>query len=314
MELTLYFLRLAPWIVRPASPSARAGTMMAAIRTKFEVALKRSRFPESADRSQQLADMPAPPPPNEAAGRSCPRPWPRRRPSAVSCSGSFFYPKMTRRGRRLAARSGRRGGGLLWPADGPPRELRRHRGLRAPQRWAGGGLRLCVAADPVDGRAGVLPRPPAARPERHWRRPAHRAASLALGATPTNTGGCAEYKCPRCMARFTATQCYREIAERTWKVPLPGPEKSLLPLSSAELAPLTCYADLEVYSTPAPTVHIAQWHHPYYTDDSPYTAGVSYTAGASHHGPRHVLTRFGTFWHVLARWRILIQFSSGGMS
>ena len=34
VELTHYFLRLAPWIVRPASPSARAGTMMAAIRTK----------------------------------------------------------------------------------------------------------------------------------------------------------------------------------------------------------------------------------------------------------------------------------------
>ena len=42
---------------------------------------------------------------------------------------------------------------------------------------------------------------------------------------------------------------------------LPGPEKSLLRYrgkASAELAPLTCYADLEVYSTPAPTVHIAQ--------------------------------------------------------
>ena len=63
---------LAPWIVRPASPSARAGTMMAAIRTKFEVALERSRFPESdwtvvgitaayllTAPSQQLADMPA---------------------------------------------------------------------------------------------------------------------------------------------------------------------------------------------------------------------------------------------------------------
>ena len=78
VELTHYFLRLAPWIVRP---SARAGTMMAAIRTKFEVALKRSRFPESdwtvvgitaayllTAPSQQLADMPAPPPPNEAGG------------------------------------------------------------------------------------------------------------------------------------------------------------------------------------------------------------------------------------------------------
>ena len=72
VELTHYFLRLAPWIVRPASPSARAGTMMAAIRTKFEVALERSRFPESdwtvvgitaayllTAPSQQLADMPA---------------------------------------------------------------------------------------------------------------------------------------------------------------------------------------------------------------------------------------------------------------
>ena len=62
------FLRLAPWIVRPASPSARAGTMMAAIRTKL--ALERSRFPESdwtvvgitaayllTAPSQQLADM-----------------------------------------------------------------------------------------------------------------------------------------------------------------------------------------------------------------------------------------------------------------
>ena len=29
VELTHYFPRLAPWIVRPASPSARAGTMMA---------------------------------------------------------------------------------------------------------------------------------------------------------------------------------------------------------------------------------------------------------------------------------------------
>ena len=82
VELTHYFLRLAPWIAWPASPSARAGTMMAAIRTKFEVALERSRFLESdwtvvgitaayllTAPSQQLADMPAPPPPN--AGGCC---------------------------------------------------------------------------------------------------------------------------------------------------------------------------------------------------------------------------------------------------
>ena len=101
-------------------------------------------------------------------------------------------------------------------------------------------------------RAGVLPRPPAARPERHGRCPAHRAASPAQrplqpqlpgaghqagadpAATPTNTGGCMEYKCPRCVARFAkkaswqrhrAAQCYREIAERTRKVPLPGVDR-----------------------------------------------------------------------------------------
>ena len=149
VELTHYFLRLAPWIVRPASPSARAGTMMAAIRTKFEVALERSRFPESdwtvvgitaayllTAPSQQLADMPAPPPPNEAGGcwKELPETlakkkaiWnPRnedhrcfmwcvlahclgvdeldklQRSKATSCSGSFFYPEMSRRGRRPA--------------------------------------------------------------------------------------------------------------------------------------------------------------------------------------------------------------------
>ena len=56
----------------------------------------------------------------------------------------------------------------------------------------------------------------------------------------------------------TAPPSYREMAERTRKVPLPGPEKSLLRYrgkASAELAPLTCYADLEVYSTAAATCH-----------------------------------------------------------
>ena len=54
------------------------------------------------------------------------------------------------------------------------------------------------------------------------------------------------------MPEAAPRHCYREIAERTRKVPLPGPEKSLLRYrgkASAELAPLTCYADLEVYST-----------------------------------------------------------------
>ena len=134
-----------------------------------------------------------------------------QRSKAASCSGSFFYPEL----------AGRRG---CRPAGWQP-----------------------ALADAGVDFSGL----PTDRSRR----------GLTLGATPTNTGGCME--CPRCMARFTAkaswqrhraTQCYREIAERTRKAPLPGPEKSLLRYrnkASAELVPLTCYADLEVYSTPA---------------------------------------------------------------
>ena len=54
---------------------------------------------------------------------------------------------------------------------------------------------------------------------------------LTLGATPTNTGGCREYKCPRCMARFAtwqrhrATQCYRELSA-LGKCRCPGPRRA----------------------------------------------------------------------------------------
>ena len=111
--------------------------------------------------SQQLANMPAPPPPNKARllegaardpgqeeGHLNPQNKDHRcfmcsvlahclgvggahlaeRKRTVSCLDSFFYqddPRTPPSG--LAARSGRRWGGLLWPADGPPRELRRHR-------------------------------------------------------------------------------------------------------------------------------------------------------------------------------------------
>ena len=142
--------------------SARAGTTMAAIRTKFEAALERSRFPESdwtvagitayllTAPSQQLA-------PNEAV-----KSWKelpetsgtlRTRTTAASCGASSptasrskahlagaeedrellgllllpragWPPRTAPPG--LAARSGRRGGGLLRLADGPRRELRRH--------------------------------------------------------------------------------------------------------------------------------------------------------------------------------------------
>ena len=149
--------------------------------------------------------------------------WQERK-RTVSCSGSFFHPKP-------AGRRGPRPPG--WQPALADAGLD-FSGLRAPQRRASGGLRLRVAANPVGGRTHVLQqRAPSGR------RPAHRAASpaqlplqpvqalvsrrgLTLGATPTNTGGCAEYKCPRCMARFAkkaswqrhrAAQCYRAHSE-----------------------------------------------------------------------------------------------------
>ena len=172
LEFQHYFLKLAPWIVRPAaSPAARAGATMAAIRSKLEVALERSRFPESNWRlvgisaaylltapTQQLGEIPAPPPPNKAGGcwKELPESlakkkavWnPRNadhrcsmwcvlahclgvdkltkleRSRAATCSGSFFYPEQARRpGRRQAARSGRCGAGLLRLAYRPPSGL-----------------------------------------------------------------------------------------------------------------------------------------------------------------------------------------------
>ena len=150
MELTLYFLRLAP-IVRPAPPSARAGTMMAAIRTKFEVALERSRFPESdwtvvgitaayllTAPSQQLADMPAPPPPNKAGG--CCKELPETRPRIQrSCwRGSTRGQPITRAAlqRSCCAVRGdcaRGHGGACGAAE--------HSGLRA--RWKSWSPRRC---------------------------------------------------------------------------------------------------------------------------------------------------------------------------
>ena len=307
VELTHYFLRLAPWIVRPASPSARAGTMMAAIRTKFEVALERSRFPESdwtvvgitaayllTAPSQQLADMPAPPPPNEAGG--CWKELPetlakkkaiwnprnedhrcfmwcvlahclgvegldkRQRSRTTSCSGSFFYPEMTRLGRRPAgwqpalADAGVDFSGL--PTDRPVGfddidafELRNAGRVEVFvfvwQRtlWADGLEYYHVLQQRAPSGTGVVRHTVLLLLHSGHYSLIHNFQALAgrqgltLGATPANTGGCREYKCPRCMARFAtkaswqrhrATQCYRETAERTRKVPLPGPEKSLL--------------------------------------------------------------------------------------
>ena len=57
-----------------------------------------------------------------------------------------------------------------------------------------------VAADPVDGRAGVLPRPPALRAQRPLQPDSQLpGAGRQAGAdpgSPTNTGGCAEARPP----------------------------------------------------------------------------------------------------------------------
>ena len=316
---------------------------MAAIRSKLEVALERSRFPESNWRlvgisaaylltapTQQLGEIPAPPPPNEAGGcwKELPESlakkkavWnPRnadhrcfmwcvlahclgvdkltkeQRWKAATCSGSFFYPEQARRpGRRPAGRqpaladAGLDFSGL--PTDRPvgfediDAFERRNSGrvevfVFAWQRtqWQDGQEYFHILQQRAPANQGSAEHTALLLLHQGHFALIHNFQALAsrrgvaLGATPSNSGGCKEYKCPKCMARFTkkaswqrrrSSRCYREVAERTRKVPLPDPEKRqhLLrykPKASAELAPLVCYADLEVYSTPAPSVHVAQ--------------------------------------------------------
>ena len=300
VELTHYFLRLAPWIVRPASPSARAGTMMAAIRTKFEVALERSRFPESdwtvvgitaayllTAPSQQLADMPAPPKERPRPGQEEGHLEPSERgPPLLHVARPYALPR-GRRAHLAGAEEDRELLGLLLlprddPLRTPPSALWPTWGwtslaCRRTAPWASTTSRPSSSATPGGwrsssscgsrpcGRTGWSTTTSSSSAPRAAR-PAHRAASpaqrplqpdpqlpgasrqgLTLRATPTNTGGCAEYKCPR-RPPGSASQCYRETAERTLRY---------RGKASAEFAPLTCYADLEVDSTPAPTVHIA---------------------------------------------------------
>ena len=116
-----------------------------------------------------------------------------QRSKAASCSGSFFYPE-------LAGRRGSRADPLWptlgWPADGP-----------TPGGWRSSsscGSRPC-------GRTGWSTTASSSRAARASRaaspaqRPLQPDPQLQAGAgRPTNTAGCAEYKCPRCMARFTA--------------------------------------------------------------------------------------------------------------
>ena len=170
---------------------------------------------------------------------------------------------------RLLARSGRRWGGLLRPAGSA----------------TGGGLRLRVAADPVDGRAGVLPRPAPSGTGvvqntvlllhsghysliRNFQALAGR-QGLTLGAThPTPAAArstSARGAWPASPRRPRGSATAPPSAIKRWPSALekrrcPGPRRACRyrGKDSAELAPLTCYTDLKVYSTPAPTVHIAQ--------------------------------------------------------
>ena len=345
LEFQHYFLKLAPWIVRPAaSPDARAGAMMAAIRSKFETALERSRFPESNWRlvgisaaflltapTQQLGEIPAPPPPNEAGGcwKELPESLAKKkaiwnpqnadhrcfmwcvlahclgvdklsvaeRKKAATCSGgSFLYPE-------LACRPGRRPAGwqpVLADAGLDFSGLPTDRPVGMEDIYAfelrnAGKVEVFVfvwqrtlCPDGQEYFHILQQRAPTSHGsaehtallllhEGHFSL-IHNFQALAsrrgvtLCATPGNSGGNKEYKCPKCMSRFTkkaswqrhrSGQCYKEVAERTRKVPLPDPTKGQHLLryktkASAEFAPLVCYADLEVYSTPAPSVHVAQ--------------------------------------------------------
>ena len=238
MELTLYFLRLAPWIVRPASPSARAGTMMAAIRTKFEVASDWTVVGITAAYlltapSQQLADMPAPPPPNKAGGcwKELPKTLAKKRPCPLP------------RNRRAQQASALKGHKLLWlllllqpvrpqgllPHEDEDLHLRSSKASMS-LKPTGRSVGRPEKSTPASARAGcqpVLPRPPAARPERHAASPAQRplqpdpqlpgAGQQTLGATPptpeaarsTSARGAWPASPRRPWQRRRATQCYR---------------------------------------------------------------------------------------------------------
>ena len=147
----------------------------------------------------------------------------------MSCSGSFFYPELAgRRGRRPAGwQPALADGGVDFsglPTDRPVN----FDDIKAFELRNAGRVEVFVFVwQQTLWTDGMERAPSGTGVVRHT-------VLLLLHSliTPTNTGGCAEHKCPRCMARFTAraswqrhraTQCYREIAERTRKVPLPGP-------------------------------------------------------------------------------------------
>ena len=103
--------------------------------------------------------------------------WQERK-KTVSCSGPFFYPKLPgRRGRRPAGWQPALADAEVDFSGLPTDRPVNFDDIEAFELRNAGRVEVFVFA--VDGRAGVLPRPPAARPEWHGRRPTHRAASSA---------------------------------------------------------------------------------------------------------------------------------------
>ena len=224
--------------MRPASPSARAGTMMAAIKTKFKVALERSRFPESdwtvvgitaayllTAPLQQLANTPAPPPPNEAGGcwKELPETLAKKKAIGTLERGPPLLHVVRlrplprgRRARQAPAVKGRT------PNCRPPRTPP---GLAALAR--GGLLRPGLPTDRPVGFDDI---------EAFKLRNAGRVRSLS-----------------RVAANRGRMEYYHVLQQRAPA----APEHRAASSAQRPLQPLACYADLEVYSTPAPTVHIA---------------------------------------------------------
>ena len=277
--------------------------------------------------SQQLADKPAPPPPNEAGGcwKELPETLAKKkaiwnpqnedhrcfmwcvlahclgveglnkhqRSKATSCSGSFFYPELAgRRGPRppgwqpALADAGVDFSGL--PTDRPVNfddieafELRNAGRVEVfvfvwqQTLWADGLEYYHVLQQRAPSGTGVVQHTvllllhsghyslihnfqALAGRQGLTRSHAHQHRRLRGVQVPEVHG-------PLCQEGLLAAPPRHPVLSRDGRAHSESAaarareEPAALPgKASAELAPLTCYADLEVYSTPAPTVHVAQ--------------------------------------------------------
>ena len=144
--------------------------------------------------------------------------------------------------------------------------------LTKEQRWKAATCSSSTPSRPAAPGAALLAGSPL-WPMRGWTSPACLlTAQWALRtSTPLSAGTPAEWRSSSSRGsapsgrtgRSTSTSC--SSGPRPTRAPpstrRAHPEEHLLwykPKASAELAPLVCYADLEVYSTPAPSVHVAQ--------------------------------------------------------